>query len=161
VQCSDVLNAYQGSSWLWWWSRCQRHWHTVHHLSQLAEVMPLVTSSDPGVSYTLVPSITTNSYLYRHDSYSFPRWHPPWPRQHEAPRTASVNDTDNYMEGVDVQSSAPAQQSPMLSVSRFHHVQDQKMESISHLLQSGRECTQIQIRYLWLKLWAFSRRAPL
>ena len=35
---------------------------------------------------------------------------------------------------------------------RFYDVQDQRMESISHLLQSGRECTQMQIWYLWLKL---------
>ena len=71
--------------------------------------MLLVTSSDLGVSYTLVPSITANSYLYRRDSSPFPRWHPQWTRQHEAPRTASVKDTDNYMGGVDVQSSTPAQ----------------------------------------------------
>ena len=74
--------------------------------------MLLVTSSDLGVSYALVPFITTNSYLYRHDSYPFLRWHPQWLRQHEAheaPRTASVNDTDNYMEGVDVQSSTLVQ----------------------------------------------------
>ena len=35
----------------------------------------------------------------------------------------------------------------VLPVSRFHHIQDQRMESISHLLQSGRECIQMQIRH--------------
>lgn len=46
----------------------------------------------------------------------------------------------------------------MLSGSRLHHAE---MENISHLKQSGRERTQMQIRHLRLKQRVFSRRAPL
>jgi len=61
------------------------------------------------LSYTFLPSTAANSYLYRRDSYPFIQWYSQWPRQREAPRTASVNDTDIYMEDADVRPSTLAQ----------------------------------------------------
>ena len=82
----------------------------VQQLTQLTELMPLVTSSDSGLSSTFVPSIVTNSHIYI-DAIPISHWHLQWPRQREAPQTSSANDTAVYMEDADVQPSTPARQS--------------------------------------------------
>jgi len=46
----------------------------VQQLTQLTEVMPLVTSSDSGLSSTFVPSIVANSHIYI-DAIPISHWH--------------------------------------------------------------------------------------
>ena len=46
----------------------------VQQLTQLTELMPLVTLSDPGLSSTFVPSIAANSHIYI-DTISISQWH--------------------------------------------------------------------------------------
>ena len=86
-----------------------------------------------------MPSIATQSHLYRHESYQLSQWQSWRPTRRE--------------DG-DVQLFTLLNNLTVISVSCFHHVQDrrQRMGSNGHLLQSSRECIHMQIR---LKIWVF------
>lgn len=75
---------------------------TKYTKDDASTVRRLVTSSDPSTSMS---SIASNSHIYRHDSYSLPKWHS------LQLRWWMNTPNDVHIEDADVQPSTPGQQS--------------------------------------------------